>query len=185
MTKEPSLCHIFYSEAGFLQQFHLDVIQLLRKVYVDLMRIHQTHGFFPQRLFFLLADVADLHDRRRFVAAEAVLEDRDQKLADRVSPSLDPGLFPGLDRIEDDHILVLVKRLANEADQVRADLSGLLVVNTVNRFIPGICDLFNVLRTFDLRRKFGSIGLFDRRHLIDAAESRAVARCNEVRSDTP
>ena len=67
--------------AHLLQQLRLDLIKLVRKIHINLMRIDQTFGLIPESLFFSGTDVTDLHDRRRRINTFTVLKYRNQKLS--------------------------------------------------------------------------------------------------------
>lgn len=93
--------------------------------------------------------------------------------------------FPGLDRVEDDHIFALVEGLVCEADQVGTDLSGFFIINTINRLIARVCYFLGVLGQLDLRCEFCVIFIFCCCQLVNAAECRPVTGCDQVGADAP
>ena len=85
-----------------------------------------------------LAEFPDFHDGRRLVDAFSVFENWNHEVFQAISVPADLCLFPGFQRIEDNHILFLVELFPYQADQVCTDLSGLTVVDPVDSLVSGV-----------------------------------------------
>ena len=112
------VCHLHFLLSDLIEQAELVVIQLLGQVDVDLVRVHQTAGLFPQSILFLHAVGADIHGLGRSVNAFAVLEQGDHELAQGELTGCQPGLFPGFHGIEEGEGLVLAVDFFLETDDI-------------------------------------------------------------------
>ena len=108
----------------FLQKIFLQIIQLLRKIHVNLLRICKTSGFIPERVLLFLAVGAKFHNRRRSIHTFSFFDYRNKKLAKLVGSSEDLRLFPGINRFKDDHGFFRIKVFVFEADKVSLYFSG-------------------------------------------------------------
>ena len=66
----PGLSYIFIKlvfqrlSAHLLQQLRFNLIKLIRKVHINLMRVHETFGLIPEGVLLLRADITDFHNGR-------------------------------------------------------------------------------------------------------------------------
>ena len=159
----PGLSYIFIKlvfqrlSAHLLQQLRFNLIKLIRKVHINLMRVHETLRLIPEGVLLLRADITDFHNGRRRVYTLAALEYRNKKFSQGIGVGVDLCLFPGLQRIEDDHILLIIEGLVSQADEIGADLAGLAVVDPVDGLVARVRDLLGVLGKLDLRDKFSCL----------------------------
>ena len=137
-----------------LQKITLDMVQLGRKIYVDLMRICKTFRFIPERVFFSDTDIADFHNRRRSVDTYTVFEYRNEHFPQCVGATLDFCFFPRFKRIKDDQIFGRIIRFICQTDQIGTNFAGLLVVDTKNFFVARVSDFFRIFGKLDFRDKF-------------------------------
>ena len=125
------------------------------------MRVHETFGLIPEGVLLLRADITDFHNGRRRVYTLAALEYRNKKFSQGIGVGVDLCLFPGLQRIEDDHILLIIEGLVSQADEIGADLAGLAVVDPVDGLVARVRDLLGVLGKLDLRDKFAGLSVLN------------------------
>lgn len=143
------------------------------KIYIDSLGVYKTLRLIPEGILLLQAGLADLHNAGRGVDTFTALEDRDKKLPKGVAACFDLCLLPGGVRIKNHHILRFIKGLISETDQVGADFSVCFVINTVDRFVAGVCNLADVLGKLDLRNKFSGLFVLDGCQLVHASEGGA------------
>ena len=90
-----------------------------------------------------------------------------------------------MDRIKNHEVLVSVKGLVSEGDEVSLDFAVLLVVETEHGLVAGVGNLLGVLGELNLRDELTCLFILYGSKLVDTAECRAVLGCDEVGSDTP
>ena len=162
----------------FFQQGLFHVIKWLGKIYIYFLRIYKTSGLIPQCVLLLFAIVAEFHDRWRFVNALTTFNYRNKKLTEFVGSAQNFGLFPGVNRVEDNHGFFRIKFLICQADQVCFDLSGLLAVDTVYRLVARVGNFLCVFGKFDLRLEGITVSVFYSGKFLNAAECRVVIGCD-------
>ena len=167
-----------------IQQPQLGVIQLLRKVHIDLMGVDETPGLIPQGIQLLPAVFPDLHDAGRGIDAFSVQKDGDHQVAQDEASGRQKGFLPGLQRIEQEQRLVLPEGLVGQGDEIRLQLSGFLFIDPVDDLVSGIGDLFTVLGELDLGNE-GSVLVHDGGQLVHAAEGRPVLGGDHVGPHAP
>ena len=150
-----------------------------------MLRICETFCLIPDSIELFFAVITDFHHAWRIINTFAVFKHRNKQLTKCIGICTYFCLFPGFLRVENDHIFTLVKRFVGKTDQIGTDLSGRFAVNTVDRFVSRIGDLFSVLRKLDLRNKFSGFFVFYGSKFVYTAESRAVLGSDHVGSDTP
>ena len=169
----------------FLQKIFFQIIELLRKIYINFLGVDQTAGFIPESFLLLLAVFAKLHNFRRGVNPFSLPDHRDKKFKKLIGTAQNLCLFPGIHRIKDDHRFFRVKNLISQTDQVGLDLSGFFAVNTINSFISGICYLFCIFGKLDFGYKSITVSVFYCSKLVNSAKSRVVLAGDQIGSYAP
>ena len=82
------MCRLLVLITHLVKQFCFHLIQLIRQIHVDVMGIYKSLGFIPEGVLFPGAVSLDVHNRRAFVDALPVLENRYQKLPQGVASAL-------------------------------------------------------------------------------------------------
>lgn len=168
-----------------IQQLVLHLPQCIRQIHMHPVRIFQAQGFLPQRGFFLCTIIPQIHDLRGFIYAFPIEEYGNHQLPHGIAVGRQMGLFPGLDRVEEQQGIGGVIGFSYKADQVGDDLPGLFVVNSLDHLIAWIGDLLGVLRQLDLRDEFTGMLVLDGRQFVYAAEGRGILGGDQVRANTP
>ena len=168
--------------AHFFQQSFFHVIKRLGKIYIYFLRIYKTSGLIPQCVLLLFAIVAEFHDRWRFVNALTTFNYRNKKLTEFVGSAQNFGLFPGVNRVEDNHGFFRIKFLICKADQISFDLAGFLAVDTVYGLVARVGNFFCVFGKFDLRLEGITVSVFYSGKFVNAAECRVVIGCDQLGS---
>ena len=171
--------------AHFFKKVFLKIEQLLRKVYVNFLRIYETAGFIPQSILFFLAVCTQIHDFRRSIDTFALTDDWNQKLTEFIGAAEDFGLFPCISRIKNDHSFLRIKDFVCETDKISFDLAGGFAVNTINGLVTRIGDFLSVFGKFDLWSEGTASVIFDCGELIYTTESRVIFAGDQVGADTP
>ena len=171
--------------AHFFKKVFLKIEQLLRKVYVNFLRIYETAGFIPQSILFFLAVCTQIHDFRRSIDTFALTDDWNQKLTEFIGAAEDFSLLPCISRIKNDHRLLRIKDFVCETDEISFDLAGGFAVNTINGLVARIGDFLSVFGKFDLRSEGAASVIFDCGELIYTTESRVIFAGDQVGADTP
>ena len=133
------------------------------------MRIEESFGFIPQGIFFLTAVSGNLFDRRGSVDTFTVDEDWLHHFADGIGSGFHLCLFPCLAWIKEEKIFLRIDFFVYKSDIISFHLAGFFFVNTVNRLVARIGDLFCVLRKFDFRFEL-TILILDGSELIYTTE---------------
>ena len=105
---------------------------------MDLGRVGKTLVFFPQGLFFLIADLLNLHDRRGIIDTLALADHRNEHFFHGIRPTGQGRLFPRLVWIKEFHILIGVKGFIVKTDQIGFDLATFLIIDTEEGLISRI-----------------------------------------------
>ena len=97
------------------------------------------------------------------------MEDWHHQFSHAVRAAFELGFFPCLQWIKDHKIFIRVKCFAYKADQISTDLTGCLIIDSVNGLVARIGNLFCILRQLNLRYEFAILCL-DSSKFIYASE---------------
>ena len=112
-------------------------------------------------------------------------DDRNEKFAYFIGSAENFCLFPGIDWIKENHVLVCIKLFISKADKICPDFSGFLIIETIYGFISRVGYFLCVFGKLDLRCKFGTVCIFDSSKFVYTAECRVIVGGDQSCSDTP
>lgn len=118
VTLNLSLCSVESFLTYFFQKVFFQIPEFLRKVYIYFLRIYETSGFIPESILLFLAVFAKLHNRWRFIDSFTFSDDRNEKFAYFIGSAENFCLFPGIDWIKENHVLVCIKLFISKADKI-------------------------------------------------------------------